>query len=723
MVVELKKFQEEYVEILKNNMLKNLEKNQFSINFRSPTGSGKTIMVAEMIKRIVDETYDADQTIQLCFIWIAVNKLHVQSKDKLAEYYNDGTLNCIDWIDINDNIPQNNILFFNWSSINKRAINKIHMEGESQFTLKQIINNTKEQRRKIILIIDESHHTANTPKSLDLIEIINPNIILKMSATPKITNKDLQITVLRELVVEQGMVKQSLKINNVANLDTHTWSDKDVIQIALDKKKELQDKYTQEGVSINPLLLIQIPNKGNEITLEYIKDILLEYGISRENNKLGIYLSDELDKEHLENIHKNDNEIEVLLFKQAIATGWDCPRASILVLFREQFKYEFAVQTIGRIMRMPEFKHYHKSTELNYGYVYTNLENIEIVNELSKLEYAEKFTSNKQFDDDSCLMSEHIMRNNETTRLDGRFHNLFENKVKEIKLLEKFSKNKEKINKYLIVDEIKRFDEESIIKANVDVKIDDDELASLHFTKFVRHMTGKFATKRSSEVISTSISNFFRNQLKISDYDEIVNLTVVNEINRVLFTEIIQKSIENYQKIARDNDITILTNECWDIPKTMEYSSNHEEMNFHKSIMKPTYVKTDGNYQTELNFMKFLDNNDRVQWWFKNGENQEKHFAITYNDQNDKAHKFYVDFIVKTMNGKLWLLETKGGSTLRDISTKYKSNRLFKYVLEQNSNLAGGIVRYDDVQDVWFYYNDPEYNCDSNNHWSSLIFE
>ena len=47
-----------------------------------------------------------------------------------------------------------------------------------------------------------------------------------------------------------------------------------------------------------------------------------------------------------------------MVFKQAITVGWDCPRSSILVLFREWKKFEFSIQTIGRIIRMPEMKHY-----------------------------------------------------------------------------------------------------------------------------------------------------------------------------------------------------------------------------------------------------------------------------------------------------------------------------------------------------------------------------
>ena len=64
--------------------------------------------------------------------------------------------------------------------------------------------------------------------------------------------------------------------------------------------------------------------------------------------------------------------VEVLLFKQAIALGWDCPRASVLLIYREMRNERFTVQTMGRILRMPEQKHY-PNEALNFGYVYTNL--------------------------------------------------------------------------------------------------------------------------------------------------------------------------------------------------------------------------------------------------------------------------------------------------------------------------------------------------------------
>ena len=56
--------------------------------------------------------------------------------------------------------------------------------------------------------------------------------------------------------------------------------------------------------------------------------MLKKFGYTTENGRLAIYLSDKDNKINLENIEKNENEVEDMIFKQAIALGWDCPRAA-----------------------------------------------------------------------------------------------------------------------------------------------------------------------------------------------------------------------------------------------------------------------------------------------------------------------------------------------------------------------------------------------------------
>jgi len=132
-------------------------------------------------------------------------------------------------------------------------------------------------------------------------------------------------------------------------------------------------------------------------------------------------------KINLANIEKNENEVEVMMFKQAIALGWDCPRATILVLFR-QWKDEtmtFSIQTLGRIMRMPEQKHY-KNQELNIAYLYTSLQDINtriLKGASSGIKPLTSYRDDKYKNID--LVSYHSKRFREETRLSSNFVPLF----------------------------------------------------------------------------------------------------------------------------------------------------------------------------------------------------------------------------------------------------------------------------------------------------------
>jgi type III restriction enzyme len=179
--------------------------------------------------------------------------------------------------------------------------------------------------------------------------------------------------------------------------------------------------------------------------------ILKRKGITEENGKLAIWLSEDKSST-LPNIEKNDNEVEVLLFKQAIALGWDCPRASILVIFRESKSFTFTIQTIGRIMRMPELKYYGEA-ELNNGFVFTNLPNIEITEDYAKdyITIYEAKRDNTIYKDIS-LQSVYLKRQRERTRLSGEFCKIFVKIAEETERRNKITVDTSKISLPIIVE-------------------------------------------------------------------------------------------------------------------------------------------------------------------------------------------------------------------------------------------------------------------------------
>jgi len=409
--MQLKIYQENTIDKLLEETKKLLgDSGDQRLIFKAPTGSGKTIMMAEFLKQLVD---NREIRQSLGFIWTAPRQLHTQSKEKLENYFEQSrALKCSYFEDLDDRkINENEILFFNWESIN-RADNIYIRDNEQDFNLSKVLERTKEEGREIVLIIDEIHHHAESDISQDLREMINPKLTIGVSATPRMRDPNAIVEVKLEKVKAEGMIKKAVILNdNFENfikegkINTQKLSggsEELVIDAAMKKQEALLRAFKKEGVNVNPLVLIQLPDRKTNLEdriRERVESILKsKYKITTEkgNNKLAIWLSGEhINKENLE---KQDSEVEVLIFKQAIALGWDCPRAQILVLFREWHSPIFSIQTVGRIMRMPEpDKGYYKSEILNYGYVYTNLDNIEIQVDIAR-DYITIYTSRRRED-------------------------------------------------------------------------------------------------------------------------------------------------------------------------------------------------------------------------------------------------------------------------------------------------------------------------------------
>ena len=231
---------------------------------KAPTGSGKTIMVAELLKQLCE---DIEVRTPLSFIWTAPRKLHSQSNEKLERYYDTSqALKCSYFEELVDKqIDDKEILFFNWESINK-SDNVYIRENEQDNNLSSIVSRTNEEGRTIILVIDESHHHATSEISQNLIRDIGPRLTIEVSATPVMERPDEIVSVQLEDVKAEGMIKKAVILNpDFNNALKHEkiqsqlskQSEELVIETALKKRDALKDAYKNEKVEINPLVLIQ----------------------------------------------------------------------------------------------------------------------------------------------------------------------------------------------------------------------------------------------------------------------------------------------------------------------------------------------------------------------------------------------------------------------------------------------------------------------------------
>ena len=705
--------------------------------FKSPTGSGKTLMIADFLKQFSEK----HSNMKISIIWAAPRKLHNQSKEKLSNYFkNTNSYICSNFNELKrKKISDREILFLNWEAINKKDKNLLILENEKEFYFGKVLENTKNNGNKLMMIIDESHYHATSDISKKLIKEINPELTIEMSATPILQNPDEIVTVPIETVKLDGMIKKSiilnpgfkniLKNNKIYSNNAKT-SDLFILDQAIKKRNEIANEYKKLNNKINPLLLIQLPDKKTQqeeklkIDIQkYLKD---HHKISTENGKLAIHLSE--NKRNLNSIKKNDNEVEVLIFKQAIALGWDCPRAQILALFRDWKTLNFSIQTLGRIIRMPQVKigHYRKEI-LNHSYVFTNIENIEIKEDTAK----DYVTINTSFRDKKVklgLNSVYRVRQREKTRLNPSFTNIFLSEAENYKLEKKIKLNNQKVEYKLISDE-KSFSIDQLIdkKYSGTQNITNLNLEDLQkvFDYFVRNnLSPYFPEDVSVGRVKESIYKFFNKKLKIkyeNSFEKIINI-VLSKYNQQHFVNIIDITKEKYKFFTDKRDQEIGNIKNWNIPDLINYTGNYVRFNSKKSIMQPFYY--DSKWKSEENFIKHLDKSSSVKWWYQNGENDNLHFAIPYNENND-VNLFFVDFIVCFKNNKLGFFDTKSGRTIDD--AKFKSDGLQSFILKNKKNFVGGLVTNSDQSNYkgrWLVFdaNGKDLNSKDLKKWKNLNF-
>jgi len=706
--------------------------------FKAPTGSGKTIMMAEFLKQLCE---DKEVKTPLSFIWTAPRQLHEQSKNKLDHYYEPSrVLRCSFFEDLDDKrIDQNEILFFNWESINKED-NIYIRDNEQNNNLSNVIVQTKEDGRTIILIIDESHHHATSEISQNLIRDIGPKLTIEVSATPVLESPDEIVSAQLEDVKAEGMIKKAVILNpGFGNIIKDTkvqsqlskQSEELVIELALRRRKILKVAYQKERIDINPLVLVQLPDRKTSLE-DVIKDKVIailknKHKITTENGKLAIHLSGH--HENLENISRADNEVEVLIFKQALALGWDCPRAHILVLFRDWKSIVFSIQTIGRIMRMPDPDYGHYTNEiLNYGYIFTNLEDIEIQEDIAR-EYITIHTSKRRGDYSPLgIPSCHSKRHREKTRLSSFFIKVFLQEADAYGLAKKIKK----ISKGLSVNFISDFKAESVdalvgqtIFGDKGIKMTGFDLQK-YFDYFVRNNLAPFYPEdRSIGRLKEAIYHFFDYTMgiKYEDDQEAIVEMVLSEDNIQHFINVIDQAKGKYQEHVSKQEKELDYDKQWDVPESINYGSAYSEVDHKlKSIMQPFFC--DEASKIEMAFINFIEKQNRIHWWFKNGDRDAVFFAVPYQENGDKK-PFYVDFVVHMKDGSTGLFDTKSGLTRQVAGPKVDG--LNAYIQEQNKKghkLFGGIVTNTDPRKFtgrWICFDkDGKVLTNSNDNWENL---
>ena len=378
--IQLKQFQQDAIDKILEQF-ENPDGTQKML-VKAPTGSGKTITLIGLIERM-----EADYPGRYVYCWLTPGKgeLEEQSEEKMKRFspsLNTGNLNDVLTSGFNADITY----FINWESITKKG-NRAIKDSERKSLYTQIAT-AHANGIEFIVLIDEEHQN-NTTKARDVIDAMSPIREIRVSATPDLRRGIDSYIIPEEVVIAEQLITKALYINR--DLSVGLLKDEnDELRLLIDKADEMRrlilQAYKKQGEDINPLVLVQFPSLSDSM-ITRVEKILELKGYTYDNQMVASWFSVEnnADKSKhskklgkinigevndINSITHNDAKPCFLLFKQALATGWDCPRAKVLVKLRDNMNETFEIQTLGRLRRMPKAVHYGNDL-LDCAYLYT----------------------------------------------------------------------------------------------------------------------------------------------------------------------------------------------------------------------------------------------------------------------------------------------------------------------------------------------------------------
>ena len=741
-MIELKPFQETAVSSLVKQLRKLITspgENKKCV-FKSPTGSGKTIMMAEVLQRLGNEPW----TENLVFVWTSLHDLHNQSRLKLQSYLGDSGYEFIGLEDLSDvALNSNSVLFVNWHSLTtkknnpdldeKEWANVFVKEREDGRNIPNVLSKSRDEGLEVILIVDEAHTHYLTENSQKFIaEVFKPKLTIEVSATPllKIDPEEMNanragfVGVPFEDAVSSGLIKQETVINADvgAFVDVASSADELVVMAAVEKRIELQEIYQNEGIKVNPLVIIQLPSDSEKTSAldlsvrEEVEQVLAEKGITFENGKLAVWLSEE--KKNLELIEKSDSQVEVLIFKEAVAIGWDCPRAQILVMLRAIRSVTFEIQTVGRILRMPEAKHYSNS-QLNKAFVFTNIAGITINDKPEDLDFFKTKFSKRKIETTGVSLASLYLHRQDYGDLTATFSGLLFAELNArfgITDGDMVNQAYDKADAFLELypDELTMPILSDVVLNNIDTIREEigeldiqriqanvsDSNIQKEFDYLLKAWSLPYAPVRSFTKIKTGLYKWFRViGFESVKWNEVQRIVACSTTNQRVFTEAINAAKEKYeiQKPLETTGRRDVSEFTYEPPQVLMVGEKHERVEYAKYGYEPCYLFANRS-EPERRLEAALDASKQVAWWIKNGEGQQQFFSIVYDfvDAESGMHKkanFFPDFIVKFCDGSIGLYETKSGMLLTDYLTYAKSDALQKFIKEHSSSkIKGGIV-------------------------------
>lgn len=678
------------------------------IILKSPTGSGKTIMLTHFMDEYCKSVPN------IVFIWLTPGKgdLEEQSKAKMDQYIHNAQTKLLADV-MTSGFAENDCCFINWEKLTKKGNNALK-EGERKNFLEHI-ETAQDNGLQFKVIVDESHQNDSV-KANEILEYFKTDKIIRASATPKGYTDATLIEVEESDVIASGLIKKLLVINEgFAQREDVDDQVGFLLEKALNKQRELASAFLQLKTDVNPLVIVQLPNK-NDVLLEQVEQWFESKQITYENNSLAIWLSDK--KENLEGIElKNAKPIAVII-KQAVATGWDCPRAHILVKLRDNMSETFEIQTIGRIRRMPEAKHY-DSDLLDRCYLYTLDEKFTEGVQQSMGKGALNAAKLYLKDEHNGFSIQGEYKSDLTTAArdsQQALHSIAAYYAKEYKTDKKYKSNQTRLEaegyvfttdvvKHTFSGDIHKLSKEEFDKLNL-IRLNESLNTHKHGREFHREISNiGMKIGLTYDLMNIIVRRLFGEKEKYCN--RILNLDIRNLYAFVLNNsdrlrhDILQAMADALQQSAlpTGNQVTMFD---FKFPKEITFTYNKDAKDqsvMSKNVYAGYLVSAEPRSDSERSFEIHCENSQSVKWIYKNGDKGSEYFSLVYTDNSGKLKSFYPDYIVGLQNGETWIIETKGGfdrtGKSEDIDLfSPKKFEVLKAYLDKH-NLKGGFVRKD----------------------------
>ena len=350
---------------------------------RAPTGSGKTFVMGQILQRI-GEKRDV-----LWFWFVPFVTLVGQTLDSLL-HHAQGLSPVLFSQGRNQDVGSGTVLISTAQGVARAQWRNKGYDADADDdvrTLAALVARARAKGLQVGLVVDEAH--IGLDKSTEFGKFakwLHADYLLMATATPK----DQRLTdflahagysgqehfsVSRDDVVKARLNKQYIEAV-VYSLGTTMQQVTDlrrtVLRQAWARNLLIGQLLQQAGIACTPLLLVQVAN-GEQTVDEAADELIRQCNVPPE--AIGRHSADEPDPVLMAAI-ANDTTKQVLIFKQSAGTGFDAPRAFVLASTKPVNDADFAMQFIGRVMRVTRQvresfpKPQPIPAELNTAYVY-----------------------------------------------------------------------------------------------------------------------------------------------------------------------------------------------------------------------------------------------------------------------------------------------------------------------------------------------------------------